>query len=417
MKTLFGTRLATLGRHTVQPLLLAAAALLTCSTTQAQETLRIGVIHPYSGALALYGDEVTRGYQIAVDERNAKGGVLGRKIELVRGDASTPQQGIAAVDQLVSRDMVELFVGTYQSAVSNAASDAALRNQKLYWDTSALAAELTERKLPNFIRSGPYSNNFSEMGVRLIVEALSTALNKPVKDLTVWIEHEEGIYGKGIADTQRKLLEARGVKVLGQGAHNPKATDLTDSVLRARRANPDVYMQTGYVPDTNLLLKTAREQGFKPALIVLSGTGDTPETVDAVGAEFMEGVFVVSFPRPDVSETFGPGAATYLATYRKNYNRDPLAPQTLTAYSGMQMLLETITNAGSTEMTKVRAAAAKLDKPVNSYASGHGVKFDDKFQNTRAFPLVIQWQAGKQVTVFPSEARAAGIGLKNTPRK
>ena len=146
MKTLFRTRLAL---NTVQPLLLATAALLTCSTTHAQETLRIGVIHPYSGALALYGDEVTRGYQIAVDERNAKGGVLGRKIELVRGDASTPQQGIAAVDQLVSRDKVELFIGTYQSAVSNAASDAALRNQKIYWDTTALAAEV-----PSMARNG-----------------------------------------------------------------------------------------------------------------------------------------------------------------------------------------------------------------------------------------------------------------------
>ena len=404
-------------RHVLNAALLAAASAFAAAPAVGQEAFRIGVINPYSGALALYGDELTRGYQLAVDERNTKGGVLGRKIELIRGDASTPQQGIAAVDQLVSRDKVELFIGTYTSGVSNAASDAALRNQKIYWDTTALAAELTERKLPNFIRSGPYSTNFSEMGARLIVEAIVTTLNKPAKDIGVWIEHEEGIYGKGLADTQRKLLEAKGIKVLGQSAHNPKATDLTDSVLRARRANPDVFMQTGYVPDTNLLLKTAREQNFKPPVIVLTGTGDTPETLESLGAEFLEGVFVVSYPRPDISEAFGPGASTYLAAYRKAYSRDPIAPQTLTAFSGMRMLLETVDAAGSTDVAKVRAAAAKLDKPLNSYPSGHGVKFDDKFQNTRAFPNVIQWQSGKQVTVFPAEARAAGIALKNTPRK
>ena len=406
-------------RPGIKALLLCAAMALAGIATQvqAQDALRIGAINPFSGPLALYGDEMARGYQLAIDERNAKGGVLGRKIELVKGDASTPQQGIAAVDQLVSRDKAELFVGTYISAVSNAASDAALRNQRIYWDTNALAAELTERKLPNFIRSGPYSGNFAAVSVRLILESLAPALKKAPKDLTVWIEHEESISGKSIGDAQRALLEAAGVKVLGQGAHSTRANDLSDAVLRARRTNPDVWMQMGYVPDTNLLLKTAREQGFKPGVIVLTGTGDTFETLNALGPESLEGVFVVSYPRPDISEAFGPGASAYLAAYRKAYQREPIAPQGMTAFTGMRMLLETVEAAGSTEITKVRAAAAKLDKPINSYASGFGVKFDANFQNTRAFPTVIQWQAGKQVTVFPSEARAPGTTLTNTPLK
>jgi len=404
-------------RSVIKTLLLCGAMALAARSVMAQDTLRIGAINPYSGPMALYGDEMTRGYQLAIDERNAKGGLLKRKVELLKGDASTPQQGIAAVDQLVSRDRVELFIGTYISAVSNAASDAALRNQKIYWDTNALAAELTERKLPNFIRSGPNSGNFAAMSVRLILESVAPALKKSPKDLTVWIEHEESISGKSIADAQHKLLEAAGVKVLGQGAHSPRATDLSDTVLRARRTNPDVWMQMGYVPDTNLLLKTAREQGFKPSAIVLTGTGDTFETLNALSAESLEGVFVVSYPRPDISESFGPGASAYLAAYRKAYQREPIAPQGMTAYTGMRILLETVEAAGSTDVAKVRAAAAKLDKANNSYPSGFGVKFDDNFQNTRAVPTVIQWQSGQQVTVFPSEARGPGITLKNIPRK
>src|SRR5437667_6838671 len=69
--------------------------------------IRIGAINPYSGPVALYGDEVARGYQLAIDEANARGGVLGRKIELLRGDAGNPQQGIAAVDKLASQDNVD----------------------------------------------------------------------------------------------------------------------------------------------------------------------------------------------------------------------------------------------------------------------------------------------------------------------
>jgi branched-chain amino acid transport system substrate-binding protein len=65
----------------------------------------------------------------------------------------------------------------------------------------------------------------------------------------------------------------------------------------------------------------------------------------------------------------------------------------------------------------VRAAAAAMDKPLGSYPTGFGARFDDKFQNTRAQPVVIQWQAAKQVTVFPVEARRTVVVLRNVPRK
>jgi branched-chain amino acid transport system substrate-binding protein len=66
------------------------AVALLAGSAFAQQPIRIGAINPYSGPLALYGDELTRGYQLAVNEQNAKGGVLGRKIELIRGDAGNP---------------------------------------------------------------------------------------------------------------------------------------------------------------------------------------------------------------------------------------------------------------------------------------------------------------------------------------
>jgi branched-chain amino acid transport system substrate-binding protein len=89
----------------------------------------------------------------------------------------------------------------------------------------------------------------------------------------------------------------------------------------------------------------------------------------------------------------------------------------MAAYTGMHMLLDALTAAGTTDMVKVRATVAAMDRPLSSYPTGFGAKFDDKFQNTRAFPTVIQWQGGKQVTVFPVEARSAGTTLKNVPRK
>lgn len=394
-----------------------SAAVTPAARAQASGPIRIGAVNPYSGPVALYGDEVARGYQLAVDEFNGRGGIGGRQIELIRGDAGTPQQGIAAVERLVTQDKVDLLIGTYISAVSNAASDAAARYNKIYWDTNALAQDLTERGLPNFIRSGPSARNFAAAAADGIVNLIAPALKKSPREVSVWLEHEDSVYGTSIAQQQRTILEKVGVKVAGVGAHNFRAIDLTDSVLRAKRANPDVWVNTGYVPDGNLLLRTMRDQGFAPKAIMMVGTGDTFETLEALGAQYLEGIVVVGYPRPDQVESFGPGAAAYLEAYRKKYSREPIAPQGMAAYTGMRALLETVSAAGSTDMEKVRAAAMKMDKPERSYPTGFGLKFDDKMQNVRANPTIVQWQGGKIATVYPSAAARPGVKLVNLPRQ
>ena len=395
---------------------LMAGAFALTQVAYAQQAIKIGVINPFSGPLALYGGEMTRGFELAVDQANAAGGLLGRKIELVRGDASNPQQGIATVEQLVTKDKVDMFTGTYISAVANSASDAAARYNKLYWETGGVARDLTERGLPNFVRSGAYAVSFAARSVDTVRDLIAPSLKKDIKDLKVWIEHEDSIYGTSIAEVQKRMLETFGAKVVGVGSHSFRSIDLNDTVLRAKQANPDVLIQTGYVPDGNLLLRTAREQGFKPAAILLVGTGDTSETLESVGAASLEGVLMVGWPRTDVAESYGPGAKAFLAAYRAKYKADPIAPQSMAGYVGLQILFDTIKAAGSIDLEKMRAAAAKLDKPEGTYATGFGVKFDKNFQNLRASPNTAQWQSGKMVTVFPKQAVPAGVTLRSLAR-
>ena len=382
-----------------------------------QPPIKIGAISPYSGPFALYGTEVSRGFELAVDRVNAAGGLLGRKVELVRGDSASPLQAIAAVDQLATKDKVDIFAGTYSSAIANAASDAAARYGKLFWEVNATSVELTARGLPNFVRTGPDSANFALTSVDAVKQLIAPALKKDPKQLTVWLEHEDSIYGSSIAKEQKRLFDEAGIKVAGVSSHSSKSIDLNDRVLRAKQANPDVLVQTGFVPDSNLLLRTARDQGFRPAAMLFVGTGDTPETLEAVGAATLEGVMVVSYTRPDVPESFGPGANTYLTSYRSKFKAEPIATQGMVAYTGLQILFEAVAAAGSTDVEKVRAAAAKMDKPLASYPSGYGVKFDKNFQNTRALNTVVQWQSGKLVTVFPKNAQGPGVTLKGVDGK
>lgn len=402
-----------LTRRTFGHLSLAALAAAAGRPAFAADPIRIGAINPYSGAMAPYGDEVTRGFEMAAAAVNAQGGVLGRMVEIVRGNATSAQEALGAVEQLVGRDNVDILCGTYVSAISNAASEAALNYDKLFWETNALARTLTDRGLPNYVRSGPSSNEFALRSVQGALELVAPRLGKTAADLNIWIEHEDSAYGTSILEEQVRLFAEAGVKP-GVGAHNARAVDVTDSILRAKAANPDLWMSTGYVGDTNLLLRAARDQGFAPKAIMLLGVGDTQETLDALGAEFLEGVLLVSYARPDVNETYGPGAGAFLAAYRAAYGRDPIAPQGMNAYVGMKILFEAIAAAGSTDYAAVVAAAATLDKPFGTYETGYGVKFNATMQNTRALPVIAQWQSGKVKAVYPAEA--AGGDVVNLPR-
>ena len=392
------------------------AALLLGANAAGAQDLKIGVVNPYSGPMALYGDEMTRGYDIAVEQANAKGGVLGRKVAIIRGSATSPQEAIAAVEQLLGRDKVDLLSGTYVTAISNAASEAALNNGKLFWETNALSKDLTDRGLPNFARSGPDSVAFAGRSIEGVLQLVIPKLGKQPRDVKVWIEHEDSSFGASIGREQERLLKEAGVQV-SKGTHNARAIDLSDSILRAKNAAPDIWLSTGYVIDHNLLLRTMREQSFKPAVTMLVGTGDTPETLDAIGKDALNGVLLVSYPRADIGESYGPGAGAFLSAYKAKYNRDPIAPQAMSAYVGMKILLATIADAKSTEYEKVIAAAAKMEKPFGTYETGYGVKFDSTMQNTRALPLIAQWQDGQVRAVFPKEALAQGVTLIDLARQ
>lgn len=397
----------------VRAAMIAAATLVAMSGCGADGAgagssgpLKIGVIGPLSGPLAYGGEDHLRGYQLAVDEVNADGGIDGRQVELVPGDAVTPEQGLTETRRLATRENVEAFVGTYSSGASTTASETAARYQKLYWETNALANELTTRRLENFVRVGTNADAYGEQSATFVQE-VADKLGKPMSELRVFIEHEDSAYGSSIAARQQDLLQEAGANVVGKSSHAITATDLTDTVLRARGAKPDVWMFTGYPTDTHLALTTANSQGFRPAAIVLTGVGDTVETLDAVPAGYLNGIAVVGYPRPTgtpVAAEFAPGVDEYVKAYQDKYGEEPRTPPGFAAYAGMQVLLDTIEKAGSAEPDAIREAVAELDGEAGAMANGWGLDFDDDFQNTRTIPTVVQWQGGTAVTVYPEDA-------------
>lgn len=367
--------------------------------------IKIGVIEPFSGPNAQAGEETFKGNELSVEEINKNGGLLGKQVKIIKADATNAQEAISETERLITQEKVDLITGTYASSVAYPATQIANKYNVLYWETNALAPNITQQGFKNVIRIGQNAETFASVAVNSIKEVVAPALGKSVEDLKIVIIHEQSIYGTSIAQMEEKSLKKLGAKVLERIPYDPAAADLSSVVNKSKNHNPDIWLRTGYVNDGTLLFKQARDLGWKPPVIM--GVADDSEyLLKALGPEGMEGILSVSYPLYDVSEKYAPGINEFIESYKKKYNSDPKIPQTLVSYGGTKILFDLIKKAGSTDADKVREAGLKMDVPIGGrYPTGYGIKLDPKtLDNTRAYPVLIQWQDGKTKTIYPSEA-------------
>jgi branched-chain amino acid transport system substrate-binding protein len=367
------------------------------------EPLKIGVIVPQSGNFAPEGEEVKRGYELMLEK--AGGEMGGRPVELVFGDALAPEDATAEVERLASQEDVDMFMGSYASTTGQAGSDAAQRLGLTYIETHGTVDALTERGLPNFFRIGARASDFARASAEFIVDGLPDDVGK-----NVWVEHEEGIYGTAVADFQIEELEKAGYTIVGRGAHSPAATDVTDSILSAKRANPDIWLHTGYAPDSILMVKTSAAQQFNPKALILVGAGDTKAVFDAIGADIITDTFVVAYSSEFIQPEWAPGNEEFYSAYRETYNSEPLGSVANVAYSGMAAVIEMLDAAeGDPSPEAVRAAVEEIDLPFGSLPIGWGLQFDEGGTNTAIRLVTTQWREdGTTPAIFPEEARLEG---------
>ena len=144
-------------------------------------------------------------------------------------------------------------------------------------------------------------------------------------------------------------------------------------------------------------------------MIIGSGAGySLTDTARAVGPAF-EGVMNVDFTQVAVNEKYAPGVGKFAEMYKKKYNVDVRSGHSLANYFGAHVFFDAIQRAGGTDKDRIRTAVLASDVPEGTTPTGWGVKFDDKGQNTRVKPLLLQWQGGRQVTVFPQAAAVAEL--------
>ena len=388
---------------------------LTVGTGQAATgqsgTIKVGALYPYSGALALLGDESSRGLELAVEEINAAGGIQGgKKIELVKADGVDPNQAVGEARRLISVVGVQAIFGTYASTIAFAASQVAELSGIPYFELGAISDPITERGFKYTFRTNPTAKTFASTIVDSIVDAIAPALGVKATDLRIAIIHEDSLYGTTVAGYQKQRAKEKGLNVVEVMPYSKNIVDMSSLMLRLKGARADVVLQTSYENDSVLFFRQMKEAGFKPKAVFGAGGGySMHDTVVAVGAKNIEGALDVDFTQYKTNPKAAPGINEFVKKYQAKYNSAPRSGHSLTNYFGAMAIFHALDKARSMDKDVVRAELMKIDIPIGTTTTGWGVKFGPDGQNTRCVPFLMQWQNGELVTVYPPSAAVAKL--------
>lgn len=371
------------------------------------DSIRMGALYPFSGALAQLGDESFRGLEIAIEQRNAQGGLLGKQIQLVKADAVDANQAVGEARRLTSVENVGAVFGSFSSALSYAATQVTELAGVPYFELGAVSDSITDRGYKNIFRSNSTAKNFAYAMVDAVVDVIAPQLELDPKSLRIAIIHEDGLYGKTLAEFQRERAKELGLNIVENLPYSAKAVDLSSLILRLRGAKTDVVLQTSYQNDTILFFRQAQSAGFKPKAVLGAGGGySLQDTAKAVGAG-INGAFDVDFPQYKTNEAGAPGLGAFVEAYKAKYNAEPRSGHSLANYVGAVAFLDVIEKAGSMDADAIREAVLAYKQPVGSTATGWGFDFAENGQNQAATTTLMQWQDGNLVTVWPEAAAVA----------
>jgi branched-chain amino acid transport system substrate-binding protein len=391
-------------------LMIGPLLFLILGTTAAQgwaQTLKIGVIQPLSGPMALLGKYSLEGSEVARVEQNGKGGLLGKKIEFIIVDAPDAKAAAAAAEKLITLDKVTIIMGTYSSALSYAATNAANKYGVVYWELGAIADDITLRGFKYIFRTCSVASDFSYSNLQCTAEYLAPKLGKKPGQIRMGQVYEDGIFGSTGAKYGTEAAKKYGVKIVADVPYNAKSADLTPVILKLKAASPDILLYSGFFNDTVLFFRQSKELGFDFKIALAIGGVGLKDFGKALGDD-ADGVTIGGFTAMDVNPQYAPGVRDFDAMHVKVLGKEADGAFPLMNYMGTKVLFKAIQMAGSLEPEAVRKAAMAIDIPYQGTQTGGGVKFDPKTgQNLRAVAPISQWQKGKMPTVWPEKAASA----------
>ena len=396
--------------------LIAGAMMLALGASGAQAQAlqgeyKIGILEPLTGNLAAQGKLHLEGYEIMRDLINSRfGGVMGKKLVFATGDAVDPTTAASEATRLATREGVKIISGTFSSTLCGAASEAAARQNVIYWETSCVDPRFTRRNMKNVFRTEIDGNGFGWYNVEFIATYLAQRLGKKPSELKIAYLSEDSSYGQSVTEAARTRAKTEfGMQEVALEYYQFTSNDLTPIILKLKNANPDILHHIARDQDAILFWRQAREQNLQIKAVVHAGaTGyGNPGFGKAFGND-SNGPFALLEPGPGVIiDKFRPEGQLIEKAFRDavkaKTGSDVLAGGHQLAGGGLWILKLALDAAKTDALGPFRAAVMKMDLPVGSAVNGWGVKFDETGQNSndRVQHYILQWQNGSLVTVWP----------------
>jgi len=246
----------------VHSVILAASLALAAADVRAQG-IPIAVVGPVTGSNAALGEQMTRGAKMAVADINAKGGVLGKKLDLIiDDDACDPKQAVAAANDVVGKKVV--FVAGHYCSSSSIPASAVYNEAGILQMTPAS----TNPALTDDAAKKGWNNVFRSCGRDDVQGGIAGKyLADHFKGKRVAIIHDKTAYGKGIADETKKAMNAAGLNEAMYEAITQGDKDFSALISKMKQANIDAIYFGGYQTEAGLIVRQARDQGLKAQFI------------------------------------------------------------------------------------------------------------------------------------------------------
>jgi len=310
-----------------------------------QQPIKIGHLVPLTGFLSPMGDFASKAGKLAIEEINAAGGVLGRKLETIVDDETNPGVGVQKATKLIQQDKVDFLLGTVSSAVALAIMDVADRYQKIFFNTGSNSDEIRGAKCNYYTFCTEASNT-------QYVKAIGRYLVKNKNYKTFYILTSDYAFGHDLTRVTRRLLNELGGKEIGHDLVPTGTADYSSFLLKVRNAKPEVIFCNVAGSDQTTFLKQYTEFGLK--IDVAGGVTDTILMWNA-GKDTAQGVWTVIW-WGDLDNAW---TKNFTAKYRQKYGQPP-ENQAWGDYTSIKVLAEAIKMAGTTESKKVAEALEKV---------------------------------------------------------
>ena len=377
--------------------LLAAAGIALsvalCGGVMAAETIKVGVLLPLTGAQAKFGEIEKKSFEMAAEEINAKGGVNGRKIELLfEDDTGKPDVGRSGVEKLISREKVPVITGGYSSSVTAAAAPVAQQFKVPFVICTGSADDITEKKYDYIFRINPPASEYPNA-----VKSFLQEVGKDVK--TAALLYENSSFGQSSSKSFEDDAKELGLKIVVKEGYQAGAIDFKPILTKVKAANPDMIYMVSYVMDASLLMRQSKELRINPKMFVGGGAGFTlPEFAKSAG-DASDGVFSATL----WIETLPfPGAKEYFDKYKKKYG-DETEYHGAEAYAAMQVVADALKRAKASsapDPKAVRDALAATDMKT-VFGPVKFISYGKKTQQNKLDTYMVQWQKGNLEAVWP----------------